>query len=300
MKICLSCGHRFASRGWRCSDCGATPQQIGGYYAFAPALARHSDGFSADFFPSLFQLESGHFWFATRNRIILWGLQKYLPQTRTFFEVGCGTGFVISSLARALPSLQLSASEILVTGLNFAAGRAPRAEMFQMDARSIPFDSEFDAIGAFDVIEHIEEDDVVLREIWRALKPGGGVLLTVPQHPFLWSPLDDVSFHKRRYTSLELGARLRQAGFEVLHMTSFVSLLLPLMLLSRMQYKIQNHKSSFDELRISPAMSRLFSVVSRLEEWLIKRDISLPAGGSLFAIARRPPGGDGLPAGEYA
>lgn len=158
-------------------------------------------------------------------------------------EIGCGTGFVVSAVSRALPHLEISASEIFAHGLEFAERRCPGITLFQMDARAIPFDSAFDVIGAFDVIEHIEEDDLVLRNIWRALKPGGGVLLTVPQHRFLWSAQDERAFHKRRYSSPELCLKLRQAGFTVRHITSFVSLLFPFMLISRLRKGKQAHKT---------------------------------------------------------
>ena len=50
----------------------------------------------------------------------------------------------------------------------------PEARFFQMDARNIPFENEFDVIGVFDVLEHIEEDEIVFSQIFRAVKSGGG------------------------------------------------------------------------------------------------------------------------------
>ena len=70
-----------------------------------------------------------------------------------------------------------------------------------MDARNIPFRDEFDVIGAFDVLEHIDEDVAVIDEVRKALRPGGGFLMSVPQHPALWSQQDERAFHVRRYTA---------------------------------------------------------------------------------------------------
>ena len=64
-----------------------------------------------------------------------------------------------------------------------------------MDARRIPFEDEFDVIGAFDVLEHIKEDEQVLVQMHRAVKSGGGIMLTVPQHMFLWSEQDVQAHH---------------------------------------------------------------------------------------------------------
>ena len=58
-----------------------------------------------------------------------------------------------------------------------------RAQLFQMDDTRIPFEGEFDVIGAFDVIEHIEDDQAALTSMFRALKPGGDLLLIVPSTP---------------------------------------------------------------------------------------------------------------------
>ena len=88
-------------------------------------------------------------------------------------------------------------------------------------------------VGAFDVIEHISEDEEALAQLRRAVRPGGGVLVTVPQHPRLWSPADDYGEHKRRYRRRELVEKVSAAGLEIERITSFVSLLLPAMIASR-------------------------------------------------------------------
>ena len=252
-------------------------------------MANQNDGFAPEYFRGLAEVEAGNFWFEARNRVILWGLRKYLPGAASFLEIGCGTGFVLTSIQREFPGMRLLGSEILVDGPPFAAERLPGVSLFQMDAREIPFESEFDVVGAFDVIEHIEEDLLVLSEMRRAVKPGGGILITVPQHPFLWSAVDEHAFHKRRYTAKELAGKLHDSGFEVLHITSFMTLLLPLMFLSRLRHKRPGGESSAGaELQMNPILNACLSRVLGWERSLIERGHCLPAGGSLFAVARRP------------
>jgi SAM-dependent methyltransferase len=79
----------------------------------------------------------------------------------------------------------------------FAAERVPGVELFQMDARRFPFLEEFDLIGAFDMLEHVKEDEEVLSQMYQATRKGGGILLTVPHHPFLWSASDYLARHER-------------------------------------------------------------------------------------------------------
>ncbi|MBI1966300.1 MAG: class I SAM-dependent methyltransferase, partial [Betaproteobacteria bacterium] len=205
--------------------------------AFAPEIAGGGAGFDPAHFAEFARLEAGNFWFRARNRLIVWAIAQYFGQARNFLEVGCGTGYVLSGIAAAFPGMKLAGSEAATEGLAFAVKRLPGANLMQMDARRIPFRAEFEVVGAFDVIEHIEEDAAVLRALHEAVVPGGGLLLTVPQHPFLWSEYDARARHVRRYRAQELREKVAAAGFEVIKMTSFVSLLLPLMAASRLKQR---------------------------------------------------------------
>jgi hypothetical protein len=88
-------------------------------------------------------------------------------------------------------------------------------------------------IGAFDVLEHIQEDELVLRNIHGALAAGGGLMITVPQHRRLWSHVDEISHHVRRYTADELRSKVESAGFRVVFSGSYTFSLLPFMFASR-------------------------------------------------------------------
>jgi SAM-dependent methyltransferase len=173
-------------------------------------------------------------------------------------------------------------TEYHAQGLEFAARRVPAARLMQMDARRIPFREEFDVVGAFDVIEHIEEDEEVLRGMHAACRPGGGVMITVPQHPWLWSARDEIAQHRRRYRRRELLAKLAAAGFRRPWATSFVSLLLPLMALSRRRKEVKSA-----ELEVGRAANRLLGAVMGLERGLIRAGLPLPAGGSLLVVAHK-------------
>lgn len=288
MKKCLNCNSQFESQDWHCPVCNYTPVTIGGNITFAPDLATESEGFDAEFFPQLAKLEAKNFWFRSRNRIIIYAIQHYFPHAQTFLEIGCGTGFVLQGIEKHLPHLTTSGSEIFTEGLKFATERLCKTNLFQMDARNIPFTNEFDIIGAFDVIEHIQQDEDVIRQMYVATRNGGGIILTVPQHPWLWSPSDTHAHHFRRYVRQNLIYKLQKAGFKVVKATSFVSLLLPLMLISRL--KNRHHPQNYDpisEFKISSTLNYLLEKILDAERWLIKLGISLPLGGSLLIIAHK-------------
>lgn len=287
MKICLACGKRFEANDFCCPVCGHSPEVRDGHPAFAPELAAGYDGFKTDSFSLLAKLETGNFWFESRNQLLTWALGRYFPKAETFLEIGCGTGFVLSGIRREFPQIKLFGSDIFTEGFVYAKDRVPEAAFFQMDARNIPFENEFDVIGAFDMLEHIEEDKTVLSQIFGAVKSGRGIILTVPQHQWLWSKNDEIACHKRRYSRKELAAKVKNAGFRILRVTSFVSPLLPLMAASRLRWRFgtTQQKDSGSELRQPHLINLFLKKVCDIERSFIRNGASFPVGGSLLCVA---------------
>jgi SAM-dependent methyltransferase len=232
--------------------------------------------------------EQRHFWFRNRNRLIAWSIDRFFPGARSFLDVGCGTGGVPAYLSRQFPDMSVTAADLLEEGLRRARRRLNGVTVLQMDARRMPFDQEFDVVGSFDVLEHIEEDEAVLKQMHKAARPGGGIVVTVPQHQFLWSRQDEFSHHKRRYARADLMTKLSSAGFNVRHVTSFVTLLLPALLLSRL--RSQDASTEFNpvaELRIGAMLNGLFGAVAGLERGLLTVGGRLPLGASLLVVGSR-------------
>jgi SAM-dependent methyltransferase len=297
MRICLSCAAEQDAYRWTCPACGSEPPTVDGFRAFAPALAHLGTGFRPSYFAELAALEEANFWFRARNQLIIWALATYFPKAERIMEVGCGTGFVLHAIHNQSPSTALIGSELLVAGLEFAAARVPAATFYQMDATVIPYRDEFDVIGAFDVLEHVQDDASALEQLRQAIAPGGGLLMTVPQHPALWSEQDVLAEHVRRYTAHGMRRRLSAAGLELVHMTSFTSLLLPLLVASRWTKRSRKDVSNIDvmsELRQPRPINALLEAVMRIEGGLLRRGWSLPAGGSLLVVARRPPSSEAV------
>lgn len=288
MKVCRACQAQHAAALIACPECGAEPVRIDGFEADAPELSHGGGGYDPAAFAYLARMEASNFWFRSRNRLIVWALRKYAPRRDSILEVGCGTGFVLSGICEEFPGAELTGSEIFTDGLQFAAERLPRARLMQMDARDIPYVEEFDVVGAFDVIEHIREDEQALAELHKALKPGGTMIIAVPQHLWLWGPADVHAHHERRYTGRELNQKVSAAGFQVLRNTSFVTLLLPLMAFSRWMQRRAEHYDPEGEFAINPVINRLLELVLTLERLGIRWGLNLPVGGSRLVVARKP------------
>jgi SAM-dependent methyltransferase len=268
--------------------CGHAPERTGEVLSFAPEEANLDTGFARAAFAELASLEETSAWFRARSRLLVWALRRHFPTAQSLCEVGCGTGYVLSCLRGAFPALQLTGAELYAEGLEFARHRVPDATLLQLDARHMPFDREFDVVGAFDVLEHVDDDGGVLEGIREAVTPGGGVMITVPQHPGLWGPSDDYAHHRRRYTRRVLTSRMRSAGLRIERVTSFVTFALPLMAVSRLRARGEQttydpRQEHDDALRINP----LLDALAAADFALIRRGVSLPAGGSLLAVARR-------------
>lgn len=73
----------------------------------------------------------------------------------------------------------------------------------------------YDVVVLINVLEHVADDEDLLRTIYQVLKPGGTVLLFVPALPCLYGALDEAFGHIRRYRKGELGSLLTKVGFQV-------------------------------------------------------------------------------------
>lgn len=273
------------------TDAGFT--EIEGIRCYAPHVALASDDYPTSGFDVTADVEARSFWCRTRNRVLAQVFKRFTDHTRSLdvLEVGCGIGGVIGSL-RQFPNLKLTGSEIYIHGLRYARARLPDVEFIQMDATKIPFRNAFDVVGAFDVLEHIPDDELAMAQVALAVRPGGLFVVTVPQYPWLWSRLDELVHHKRRYTRQELTDKLARAGFEVTYVTSFISLLLPAMVLARVADPIRRKGSDAGEFadRVSPPalLNTMCDWLMRVDETILKLGFTIPVGGSLLAVARRP------------
>jgi SAM-dependent methyltransferase len=255
---------------------------------FAPELADTVSGMNPASFDALAKIEDEHFWFVARNELIVGLANKFFPHARNYLEVGCGNGAVLRAIATSRRWGRLAGSELHPSGLAHARKRLPsEVEFVQMDARNIPAINVFDLTGAFDVIEHIADDDAVLRGLRNATQSGGGVIIAVPQHPWMWSRSDDVALHQRRYRRGELETKLGRNGFEILFSTSFTAVLLPIMIMSRLKGSGKDNNDSIDaEFNLNPRINQLFTSLLRAEISMTLAGFSWPAGGSRIVVGR--------------
>ena len=139
-------------------------------------------------------------------------LSRRFPAARSFLEVGCGQGALAVRLAREYDYVGFepdSASSGVASRRlsDLGAGRIEPAMLPSQPTRA------FDLVGAFEVLEHLE-DDLAALQAWRDwLRPGGGLLLSVPAHQHRYSQADAAAGHYRRYGRDDLISLVKTAGF---------------------------------------------------------------------------------------
>jgi hypothetical protein len=143
-------------------------------------------------------------------------------------------------------------------------------------------------VTALDVIEHIEDDNDFVKDIYNVLPKDGTLFATVPAYKFLWSIHDEVHKHFRRYTKKDIVKIIENAGFEVQFSTYFNTFLFLPGLLKRLLDKyIKPVKNQEFAIEILPkSINYIFQKVFELEKYFIP-NISFPFGLSILVIAKK-------------
>jgi SAM-dependent methyltransferase len=230
--------------------------------------------------------EDRHWWYRGRRKVlerVVGDLQ--LPADASILDAGCGSGRNMVDLAR---HGRVTGVELSDTSVRLARERNA-GEVIEGSVLEMPFDADTFALAAsLDVIEHLEDDLAVLRELRRVVAPGGALLVTVPAYQWLWSGHDEINHHHRRYTRASLQRIGEQAGWRQVRTTYFNSLLLPAAIVLRVldRFSRKTTESSLD-LWVPPApVNWLLERPLSLEAALIGRGGRIPAGLSLLAVFR--------------
>ena len=132
----------------------------------------------------------------------------------TVLEFGCGQGAVGARIAR---HARYTGVEPDQESWEVAAARIrPRGgTVLHGDAGVLPWATKYDVVCAFEVLEHIDDDEGALRSWLKHLRNGGHLVVSVPEGPDRFGPSDEQVGHFRRYDEAGLTALLTTAGLEV-------------------------------------------------------------------------------------
>ncbi len=238
----------------------------------------------------MYEVEDHHWWFRGRAAVVgaLFKRLRLEPQPR-ILDAGCGTG---RNLQRYRELGPLQGIEPSADAVQFCRERGLDTVQ-QGTLEELPFGPDsFDLLVATDVIEHVDDDALALRELRRVAAPGAALVITVPAFRWLWSEEDDRLQHRRRYTRRQLRLVAGQNGWVPQFATYFNTLLLPPIALAR-RFRDRRDAGKGDaagrsELKLTPGwLNGPLSMPMRGEAGLIGAGIPLPVGVSVGIACRR-------------
>ena len=284
-----------------------------------------------DFYEEYSRIEREHWWFLGRRKIILTILDRFLSTgplgyaaekppsietasesdidlkkaspprlgetqrglntvRRSVLDVGIGSGVMLPFLERYG---EVFGCDRESTALFFSRESA-HGRLIQGEAGCLPVaDESLELVTLFDLLEHTQDDESVLVESMRVLRPGGHLCVTVPAHPWLWGNQDLISRHVRRYRTGELERKIESAGLHLAYRTHFNTVLFPVVALIRLARRLSGRQVDADTVRSDFTMTKpgplndfLKTIFSAEAAWL--RRWKLPVGVSLLCLAQKP------------
>jgi len=240
-----------------------------------------------DEYQKLYNLETKYWWHQGRQYIIDQLLRKYLPKSNKnvmILDLGCGTGVNFEILKKIGKVMGVDASD---EALKFCNKRGI-IEVIKdnVETLSLP-DESYDIVTGFDILEHIDNDELALKNMYRVLKPGGIAFILSPAYQFLWSEHDEALHHKRRYLLSEMHRKMSRAGFHMKKRSYCITFLSPPIFLYRLLSSFRTSQRPSTSYVILPDwLNQLFILLLKIEAKLLKV-INFPFGISILCIAEK-------------
>ena len=240
-----------------------------------------------NFLDAYYKMEREHWWFRVREDIILDHVKSHIYKGKPLqvLNVGAATGRSSEMLE---PFGQIQSIEYDEPSYQFCRDTL-KMKIDQGSITALPYaDNAFDAVCAFDVVEHVEDDRKAIEELFRVCKPGGKIFITVPAFMSLWSSHDVVNHHFRRYRKNQMLERFVPQGGRLIRTTYFnFFLFIPIYLVRSLQRLLSNKKEEElkpdNDMIESSFINAIFKSIFAIERHLLKIT-SFPLGVSLLVL----------------
>jgi len=259
-------------------------KRLEGVAARAAALK----GMAAEAIESMGRVEREHWWFRAKRELVMAELVRH-GIAGTVVDVGSGTGGMLEQLrASGRTAIGVELDDV---ALAWTTRIGPRLSVAQAPAEALPLRSGCAAaVVSLDVLEHLDDDVVGLRELARVAGPDGLLVVAVPAYQWAWSEHDVRLGHRRRYVRSTLRDAAEGAGLDVLRCSHYHSWLTPVAVLVRRTPvgRLLRGSSAEEASFVHPAINRMLQWVGAVERWTM-RLADLPAGLSILLVARVRP-----------
>jgi SAM-dependent methyltransferase len=267
-------------------------------------IAHHEDDYDPQGFPALARIQKSHFWFQGRHRFLLHAYRQIIVRSEVqgralgAIDLGGGCGGWLRYLAERLGDRlgEIALADSSPEALRFSRGEIPpRATVYQIDLQRLLWSERWDFAFLLDVLEHVDDDAHVLRQIRNALRPGGYLFITTPALERFRTPIDDMSHHVRRYSRRDFDRLAGAAGLDLVRTRYFMFFLSPLLWIARRRLppaaglskteirRLLDESDKVPPAPINMALAAIFSAETPLGAWL-----PFPWGTSVLAVLRRP------------
>jgi SAM-dependent methyltransferase len=241
-------------------------------------------------YDEIFLLESRHWWFRSKRRIVRALLRRHLTpeagHSSRVCDIGCGCGMMLLDLRAA--GYEAVGVDESPRALDYCRRRGVEVMQGSLPDGLPLAPASVDAALLLDVLEHVDDDRASLRAALETVRPGGIVIATVPAYRFLWTRRDEFHHHNRRYGRAQfrdvLGAHQRG---RILLLSYMNTVLFPMALAERLIRRIVPEKKAAT-LRLPWApINRALEASFASERFLLSRGIPLPWGLSLVGVVHR-------------
>lgn len=223
--------------------------------------------------------ESGGIWSEIRARKISTLLKN--RKIDLVWEIGAGHGNMAIPLAeQGIATIPI---EPLYSGARALSSKGFHSYAQTLDQLNLP-DNCLGAVGIFDVLEHLPNPEMVLREIYRVLKPGGVLLTSVPAYQWLFSDFDLQIGHFRRYSRKSLLNLLNSSNFTETKISNlFFIFVAPAFILRRLPFLLGIRGRKRESVPTSENfLIKLFTPILRIL-LLTEMRMRIPLGLSIFS-----------------
>lgn len=245
-----------------------------------------------DYYKEYYDLERQHWWFVAREKIISNYIKKLIEnknlnsQDLKILNIGCGPGRSSQYLSKFGHVVSIEYDKFCC---EFASEKTG-LEIINGSITELPFnDNSFDLVCAFDVIEHVEDDQLAVQEMKRVAKDKGVLFITVPAFMSLWSHHDVINHHFRRYKLAEIAQLFGKVDNGKKIFSSYFNFFLftPIYIFRRLSNLLKSGEkrsgsgSDFEAFKPGILNSVLQSIML-LESKFINNNIKLPFGVSIL------------------
>lgn len=226
---------------------------------------------------------TNEFW-ETQRAISIADILKKL-KIETIWEIGAGNGSVAVPLKDR--GFNVIAVEPLRSGASLLLERGFTTFWSTLESLKLP-DNSIQAIGAFDVLEHLAEPGIFLDEVHRVLKPGGIFICSVPAHQWLFSYFDIALGHHRRYSPRSLRQELIRSNLPSISLDYlFAFLIIPAFISRKIPYMLGRKSKSSKTITLNKYQS---CFIARIQVFLriivlVEKKLRLKLGLSLISAS---------------